>query len=515
MRAGGLLGELWKTVPGKLGLILLGILVLGSVVVVATYPPNFGPARWSNPALWADYPRSAPPVWVNLFSRERRLAHRLLQLSSPTEVSSSNAGTVAHYRMGFSLATGQIPTFLSFSVSDIRFQSQPPVITATLLRPDGGSITLHREVVSGPRSDESPPYRRNAEDPLRVVVDSDDTSLDELVALYADRYGTSVDRSDVQDQFGVMLFSKPAAGGFQTLTGAYVLEVQLLEADPQDRAGSVRMVAGGAVFGAMGTDALGRDLAQGLLFGLPIALLIGISTAVVGTLIGMGLGLASGYFGGTTDTVIQRAADIVANVPLLPLLIFLVFIGGSRLWLILLVLVLFSWPGLTITVRTMVLQLRTGAEVEAAQALGASGRRVVVRHILPHAASFVLAQLVFSAPSAILAEAGLSFLGLGDPSLPTWGQILESGFRTGAVYLGYWWWVIPPGLAIVITAVTFMFLALGLEPVVDPRLGDDACGAPRSPGPPTPLRDDPGDRPRRGSCLVHGTDRRPGGRSDR
>ncbi|HET6487831.1 MAG TPA: ABC transporter permease, partial [Spirochaetia bacterium] len=166
----------------------------------------------------------------------------------------------------------------------------------------------------------------------------------------------------------------------------------------------------------------------------------------------------------------QRSADIVANVPLLPLLIFLVFIGGSRLWLILLVLVLFSWPGLTITVRTMVLQLRSGPEVEAAQALGASGRRVVVRHILPHTASFVLAQLVFSAPSAILAEAGLSFLGLGDPSLPTWGQILESGFRTGAVYLGYWWWVIPPGLAIVITAVTFMFLALGLEPVVDPRL---------------------------------------------
>jgi peptide/nickel transport system permease protein len=94
----------------------------------------------------------------------------------------------------------------------------------------------------------------------------------------------------------------------------------------------------------------------------------------------------------------------------------------------------------------------------------------VVRHVLPHAASFVLAQLVFSAPSAILAEAGLSFLGLGDPSLPTWGQILEYGFRTGAVYLGYWWWVIPPGLAIVVTAVTFMFLAIGLEPVVDPRL---------------------------------------------
>ena len=79
-------------------------------------------------------------------------------------------------------------------------------------------------------------------------------------------------------------------------------------------------------------------------------------------------------------------------------------------------------------------------------------------------------KLVFFAPSAILAEAGLSFLGLGDPAIPTWGQILEYGFRTGAVFLGYWWWVVPPGLLIVVTAVTFMFLALGLEPVMDPRL---------------------------------------------
>ena len=220
----------------------------------------------------------------------------------------------------------------------------------------------------------------------------------------------------------------------------------------------------------MGTDALGRDLAAGLLYGLPVALLIGIATSTVSTILGMSLGMTSGYAGGWIDLLIQRAADIVANIPVLPLLIFLVFIGGSKLWLILLVLVAFSWPGLTIMVRTMVLQLKTGLEVESAKALGASSFRVVSRHILPHAASYVLAQLVFFAPSAILAEAGLSFLGLGDPSIPTWGQILEYGFRTGAVFLGYWWWVIPPGLLIVLTAVTFMFLALGLEPVVDPRL---------------------------------------------
>ena len=107
---------------------------------------------------------------------------------------------------------------------------------------------------------------------------------------------------------------------------------------------------------------------------------------------------------------------------------------------------------------------------EAARALGAPSAWVLRKHIFPHTAPIVFLQLIFFVPAIILAEAGLSFLGLGDPSLPTWGQILEDGFRTGAVFLGYWWWVVAPGLLIVLTAVTFMLLALAMEPVVNPRL---------------------------------------------
>ena len=108
--------------------------------------------------------------------------------------------------------------------------------------------------------------------------------------------------------------------------------------------------------------------------------------------------------------------------------------------------------------------------MEAARALGASHRHIIRRHVFPHTAPYVFTQLIFFVPAAILAEAGLSFLGLGDPSLPTWGQILENGFRTGAVFLGYWWWVVAPGLLIVLTAVTFMLLSLAMEPIVNPRL---------------------------------------------
>jgi peptide/nickel transport system permease protein len=118
----------------------------------------------------------------------------------------------------------------------------------------------------------------------------------------------------------------------------------------------------------------------------------------------------------------------------------------------------------------MVLQVKTAAFVEAARALGASRMRIMIRHIFPQVAPFVFSQLVFLVPGAILAEAALSFLGLGDPSIPTWGQILEYGFRSGAIYVGFWWWILPPGLLIVLTATTFVLLALSLEPIVNPRL---------------------------------------------
>jgi len=134
------------------------------------------------------------------------------------------------------------------------------------------------------------------------------------------------------------------------------------------------------------------------------------------------------------------------------------------------VLIIFGWPGLTILVRSMVLSIKSAPFVEAAVAVGASKWRIMARHIFPQVAPYVLAQMIFFTPSAILSEAALSFLGLGDPRLPTWGQILEAGFKSGAVFLGYWWWLLPPGLLIVFSAITFVFIALGLEPVVNPKL---------------------------------------------
>ena len=474
MNRRSLLREVLASGPGKLGVAMALVLGVAALVVVATFPLDFGPTRWSDPAVWADYPKAVPPAWSAAFSGSRPAEHRILEASEPGGSTERGAARVDTYDLPFTYDEDEAPTFVSFSHGALTFQDRPPALSLVLQRPDGTEVTLLRSTVRGPRPGEEPPYVRNDETPLRVLVSAESETAEAIAKLYAEAYGVEMPVSEIASNASAALFGVPGDDGtIEPLRGDYTAQVRVALADPADTLDWVRLVVGGSVYGLLGTDANGRDLAEGLAFGLPVALLIGLAAATVSTAIGTGLGLLSGYKGGRVDLVIQRTADVVNNVPLLPLLIFFVFILGAHLWLILLLLVAFSWPGLTILVRSMVLGLSGSQEVEAARALGASTGHILRRHIFPHTAPYVFTQLIFFVPAVILAEAGLSFLGLGDPTLPTWGQILEDGFRTGAVFLGYWWWVVSPGLLIVITAMTFMLLALAMEPVVNPRLRRD------------------------------------------
>ncbi len=471
MKRRGLLREVLASGAGKLGVAMALVLGVAALVVVATFPLDFGPTRWSDPATWADYPKAVPPAWSAAFSGSRPAEHRILEASEPGGSTERGEARLDTYDLPFTYDEDEAPTFVSFSHGALTFQDRPPALSLVLQRPDGTAVTLLRSTVRGPRPGEEPPYVRHDETPLRVLVSAEPETAEAIAKLYAEAYGAEVPVSEIASDVSAALFGLPADDGtIEPLRGDYTAQVRVALADPDDTLDWVRLVVGGSVYGLLGTDANGRDLAEGLAFGLPVALLIGLAAATVSTAIGTGLGLLSGYKGGRVDLVIQRTADVVNNVPLLPLLIFFVFILGAHLWLILVLLVAFSWPGLTILVRSMVLGLSGSQEVEAARALGASTSHILRRHIFPHTAPYVFTQLIFFVPAVILAEAGLSFLGLGDPTLPTWGQILEDGFRTGAVFLGYWWWVVSPGLLIVITAMTFMLLALAMEPVVNPRL---------------------------------------------
>jgi peptide/nickel transport system permease protein len=468
----GIGGVLLSSRSGKAAIVMF-IAILGiSIYVLATYPRDFGASRWSSPLVWADNPKTAPPSWTRFYD-DQAIEHQVMVLTEPGNIETRGPAEVRDFDAVIDHASESPPQFLSATMTGVTFNERAPVIIVSLLRPDGGEIRLANIAVTGPRPGEEAPYERYFDTPERVLLTQQDTAAQSIAQWFAAQYPDTPVTTSLDNNLNAALFGVPAedgSGEFESLQGSYTVRTQFVAANADDSIDEVEVIYGGNVFGWMGTDSLGRDLFEGLLYGFPVALLIAFMASTLSTLIGASLGVISGYSGGHTDSVIQRLADIVSNIPLLPLLIFLVFIAGSNLYLIILVLVAFSWTGLTILVRSMVLQLRSGQLVEAAQALGASRRRIMIRHVFPQVAPFIIAQMIFFAPGAILAEASLSFLGLGDPSVPTWGQMLEAGFRTGALYVGYWWWVIPPGVLIIVTAMAFMLLALGMEQVLDPRL---------------------------------------------
>ncbi|MEM2024583.1 MAG: ABC transporter permease [Candidatus Caldarchaeum sp.] len=451
----------WSSNISKTGVFLLSVQVLLSIYVVASYPLDFGTRFWNNPAYWADNPKEAPPEWTNFFTSKPSPIHITIVVEKPGD----------RFQRGFSYRYEDFPSFVSITVANVVYRDRPPTLAFELIRPDGSVALFYTLTVSPPVPGESSPYRRHFETPLRVFLSGDTQAGRYLSRFLASEYDVVLTTEEVV-RAGVekVLFGRPSGVEFTPLAGDYVLVVSVFKSNAEDEVGLVSFVAGGKVYGLVGTDRLGRDLATGLLFGFPVALLIGIVTSVLTTAIGSSLGMVSGYLGGKVDEIIQRICDVLNNIPLLPLLIFFTFILKPSIWIIVFILVAFGWSGLAIVVRSIVLQARTAQYVEAAESLGVGRRRIMIRHIMPQIAPFLISQMIFSTPGAILAEAALSFLGLGDPSLPSWGQILEYAFRSGGVNLGLWWWILPPGALIALTSFTFVLISLGLEPVVSPRL---------------------------------------------
>ncbi|MCS7125347.1 MAG: ABC transporter permease [Aigarchaeota archaeon] len=473
-----ILKNLWRSWSTRIGIIFLTILISISAFVLISYPADFGLKVWSNPSYWADNPKLAPPTWTTIFSKEKLPHHMIFEIDEPTRFHRELGMKVSEYKIEVNYDYDVHPSFLHILIENITFySSRPPRLEFFISRPDNLTIRLASLLVRGPTSLEEPPYRRYVESPSRIILTEDQTVILNLINSLNENYGLSLTLEDVYKIGSAKIFfgcpSSHDGREFTILKGRYSIIVKAFFYDEVSRVEKVSFILGGRVYGLLGTDIIGRDILIGLLFGFPVSLMIGLMASILVTSIGAALGIVSGYVGGRTDTTIQRTSDIIMNMPLLPVLIFFTFIlreFGFRLFLIILILTAFSWPGLTIVIRPMVMQMKSSQFIEAAISCGASRRWIMVKHVLPNLTPFIIAQSIFLVPSAILAEAALSFLGLGDPTIPTWGQMLDYGFRSGAIYLGYWWWVIPPGLLIVFSTITFLLITIGLEPMLNPRL---------------------------------------------
>lgn len=220
----------------------------------------------------------------------------------------------------------------------------------------------------------------------------------------------------------------------------------------------------------LGTDDGGKDVLSAFIYGSRVSLIVGFTASFIAVALGGTLGLVAGFYGGRIGAGLMRFTDIFLVIPDLPLYVVLVALLGPSLWNIILAIALLSWTGTARLVYAQVLAVKERQFVLRARAVGASNMHIMRRHILPMVLPIILAQNALVIAIAILSESTLSFLGLGDPTLISWGSLLNLAFGRGAISLGAWWALLPHGLGIVWVVLAWTLLGYVIEEMVNPRL---------------------------------------------
>jgi peptide/nickel transport system permease protein len=222
----------------------------------------------------------------------------------------------------------------------------------------------------------------------------------------------------------------------------------------------------------LGTDDSGRPILTQLVFGSRVSLFVGLFATLISMVIGTVVGLLSGFLEGWGARILFRLTEWFLVLPFLPLALILATILGRGLFNIALVIGVTSWPATALLIRSQALSIRERPYLERARVLGAGRWHQITRHALPNVMPMVFANTTLTVAAAILTETTLSFLGLGDPTRVSWGTMLENAFSVGAITTGAWWYIVPPGVCVVLVVLAFTLVGQALEDVFNPRLRD-------------------------------------------
>ena len=242
----------------------------------------------------------------------------------------------------------------------------------------------------------------------------------------------------------------------------------LLSQDPKTKVAPVFQAPSGSH--VLGTDGGGADMLALLVGGAPVSLIVGFAAAAVSALIGGTVGLLSGFFGGKTDVALMRLTDYVIVIPDVPLMIVVAALFGRSLTNIILIIGAIYWTTTARLIRAQVKSVRERVYVKRARALGAGNTRLIGRHILPQVAPLLIANTVLLVAYAIFAETFITFLGLGDPSLVSWGRLIENAFTDDAILNNAWWAIVTPGVCVTIVILGCTMMGQSMEDGLNPRL---------------------------------------------
>jgi peptide/nickel transport system permease protein len=434
---------------GMTGIGILAILVSISIYAMISVPPETF-QEWNNPGSWILYPKSAVPSWVNYFSTEKISEHKILDNPSISKDSNGELFLNSHqFGLNFNYDTFPNDFIYIFSTK----YERAPLVELSVLRPDGIQLDLLRT---------SLPFRENYSSSEQKIF-STDYQIKKNLVLQSNYFQYELKNKSSEE----IIFSQTKTD--TPLKGNYIFFLNVYSGDELEITDS-KLIIGGKSFGVMGTDELRRDLAIGLVWGTPLALFIGIVVSVASVVMGLLYGVYAGFRGKKTDEVMMRFNDVIYALPALPFLIILSVTISNSIFVLIGFLMIFGWVGIAKVSRSMSLQIKTRGYVEAAKTMGQTNSKIIFKHMLPQLLPYAFASIAISVPAAITTEAGLSFLGLGDPSFPTWGQILHDASTFGAAARGLWWWILPPGIMIAITGLAFVFIGNALDAIANPKL---------------------------------------------
>ncbi len=441
--------EFLKSKIGIAGIGILASLILISISAVIFIPIDTF-KEWNNPGSWISFPKTAMPLWVNLFMFEKIPEHKIID----PFISSQKTDEISLISQQFNVNYEYDDFPNDFIYEFTAMYSGSPLLQVIVIRPDGTNLKILST---------SLPYSE-IETIHNDRVFSTDESIKKNISLQSDKFEFPITGFSSQD----IIFSKSSQ--HSVLKGNYIFLANLYGVQIENSISDSNLIIGGKAFGLMGTDELRRDLAIGLIWGTPLALLIGISVAVGSVVMGLIYGVYAGFKGKMVDESMMRFNDVIYALPALPFLIILAVTISNSIFLMIGFLMIFGWVGIAKVSRSMALQIKIKGYVEASRMMGQKDSKIVFKHIIPQLLPYAFASIAISVPAAITTEAGLSFLGLGDPTFPTWGQILHDANQYGAAARGLWWWIVPPGLMIAITGLAFVFLGNALDTIVNPKL---------------------------------------------
>jgi peptide/nickel transport system permease protein len=466
-----LLSEFKHSKSGIAGVVILLFLV--SMTIYAFFGIPFTSFKeWNNPNYWIDNPRLASPIWTNFggFFGVKTPEHIILSSTTADNdnymnnnenkvtISNTNENGIKVITHSYNINYDYDLSPNDFMITYSLYKNEiPPAIEIEVLRPDKHKFDIYFDSIipSISGTNQTVTFGR---------IFSTDSLIHQKLLDYLKLYEYKQDSSKPE----IMLFSNQEKRSI--LKGNYTFTIKFYLFHKEDDILNSKLILGGERFGLMGTDELRRDLTVGLMWGAPVALFIGLSVSTISIVIGMIYGVIAGYKGKRTDEGLMRINDIFYSLPTLPILIILSLFIGRSIFLIVLFLIFFGWMGTAKISRSLALQIKNFQYVEAAKLIGQPDRKIIFKHIIPQLLPLTFASIAISVPGAILAEASLSFIGLGDPSIPTWGQILHEAHTAAAASRGLWWWLIPPGLLIALTGLAFVLIGNTIDSILNPKM---------------------------------------------